>query len=62
MQNLNNIFLTIDKAATHNKLFNLIELNKVSDIDCCKMESQIPHIWELLCVKRALDMYNKKSL
>ena len=41
--------------------FNQIELNKVSDIDCCKMESQIPHIWELLCVKRALDTYNKKS-
>lgn len=43
------------------EFFNLIEQNKISDIDCCKMESQVPHIWELLCVKRALDSYNKKS-
>ena len=48
-------------SAEYIEFFRLMDENKLSDIDCCKMESQIPHIWELFSVKRALDIYNKKS-
>jgi len=41
--------------------FKLINENELNDIECCKMESEIPNIWELLCVKKAIETYNKKS-
>jgi len=45
----------------YQEYFKLLEINNISDIDCCKMESDIPNIWELYSVKKALDNYNKKS-
>lgn len=43
------------------ELFNKADNDKISDIDCCEMESTYPDFWELLSVKRAIDVHNKKS-
>jgi ubiquitin carboxyl-terminal hydrolase 8 len=36
-------------------LFKIAEEKKISDIDCCAMESSCPNFWELLSFKRAID-------
>lgn len=46
---------------TYLELFKKVETDKLSDIECCKMEDEYPNFWELLSVKRAIENYNKKS-
>jgi ubiquitin C-terminal hydrolase len=48
-------------SAEYLALFEKIENEKTSDIDCCLMENKYPDLWELLSLKRSIDKYNKKS-
>ena len=45
----------------HFKKTKQMEESKLSDIDCCKLETEVPNVWELFCLKKSLDSYNKKS-
>lgn len=42
-------------------LIEKIDIEKLSRVECCKLEDNYPNIWELYSVKKTLDMYNKKS-
>lgn len=43
-------------------LFIQMTEQKLSDIECCKMETIYPDIWELFLLKKAIDSFNKSSI
>ena len=45
---------------TYLDIIQTMEESKLSDIECCLQEKELPNIWELLSIKRALDI-NKKN-
>ena len=49
-----------DQYITYLDIIQKMEESKLSDIECCLREKEFPNIWELLSIKRALDI-NKKS-
>jgi ubiquitin C-terminal hydrolase len=43
------------------QIFKQFDTDDISDIECCRMESIYPDIWELYSLKRTIDRYNSKS-
>ncbi len=43
-------------------LFTHMTEQNLSDIECCKMETIYPDIWELFLLKKAIDSFNKSSI
>jgi len=42
-------------------LFEEMNKQNLSDIECCKMDIIYPDIWELYLLKKTIDIFNKKS-
>jgi ubiquitin C-terminal hydrolase len=45
----------------HLLIFKYMEDHNLSDVECCKMESVYPDIWELYSLKKTIDRYNTNS-